>query len=274
MPTLSHAAGRSAASRLREIGILLIRAALAIAAYAAIIAPMPAAAWEWNTIFARPVSASGTIKAEERAASGFTGVSLAVDASVRIEQGQTEGVTIAADDNILPLVETAVENGTLKIRAARPNTSFPSRNVKITVRAKTIDHLNIAGGGDMYAEALKVETLKAGIAGAGDLRIRLLDAGALVLKIAGSGDFAAAGRAARVHASIAGSGDVDAGKLESKDVEVSIAGSGDALVWARDTLRIKVAGSGDVKYYGDAAVKQSIAGSGSIARLGAAPSGR
>jgi hypothetical protein len=252
---------------------LLKTAAFIITLCIAAGASSAAHAWEWNIGFGKSVSGSGTIKSETRAVSGFTGISLSVNGLVEIQQGGAEGVTVETDDNLLPLLETVVENGTLKIRPATRNTSFRTRKIKFIVYAKTIDSLDIAGAGDIRAEVLKVSALKTSIAGSGDIRIKALDADALTVSIAGSGDFAAGGRAASMDASIAGSGDIKAGNMESKAVEISIAGSGDATVWARETLKVSVAGSGDVKYYGDSQVKKSIGGSGSVKRLGAAPSG-
>jgi hypothetical protein len=262
-----------AAASPHRIGGLLQRAALIIALCAAGGAPSAAYAWNWNLGFGKTVSGSGKIKSETRAVSGFSGIALSLDALVEIQQGSAEGVTVETDDNILPLIETVVENGTLAIRRASVNASISPSKLKIVVRAKTIDRLSIAGAGDIQAEALKAPALQASIGGAGDIWIKSLDAGALSVNIAGSGDFSAAGHAASVHASITGSGDLKAAKLDAKDVEVSIAGSGHAILWARRTLKVNVAGSGVVKYLGDAEVKQSVVGSGSIERLGAASSG-
>lgn len=262
---------RAAPGSIHRFAALLQRAAFVVTLCAAAGASSTAHAWDWNLGLWKSVSGSGTIKSETRAVSGFSGIALGVNGLVEIRQDGTESVTIETDDNLLPLLETVVENGTLKIRPATRNTSFDSKKMRFVVHAKTIDRLAIAGGGEIHAETLKAAALKTSIAGSGDMKIKSLDAGALSVKIAGSGDFAAAGRAASMDARIAGSGDIKAGNLDAKAVEVRIAGSGDATVWARDTLNVKVAGSGDVKYYGDAEVKQSIGGSGSVKRLGAAP---
>jgi hypothetical protein len=249
------------------------RTVFAICLGAAMGASPAASAWDWGLGFRNSVTGSGTIKSETRAVSGFTGIALSLSGAVEIRQGATEGVTIETDDNLLPLIETAVENGTLKIRAATRGTSFATQKLKFVVHAKTIDSLAVAGSGEMHAETLKTAALKTSIAGSGDIRIRSLDAGVLTVKIAGSGDFSAGGRAASLDASIAGSGDIDTANLDTGSVEITIAGSGDARVWARETLDVKVAGSGEVAYYGDAKVKKSIGGSGSIKRLGASPAG-
>jgi carbon monoxide dehydrogenase subunit G len=244
--------------------------ALLIAAVFGFVAA-PASAWDWS--FGAKVSGSGTIKSEARNVSGFTGVSLSIPANAEIVQGGSEGVRIETDDNILPLIETVVEDGKLKIRFKDRNMSVSTKTLKMTINVKTIDSLSVAGSGDLRASRLQVAKLKTSIAGSGDVRISALDADSLTVSIAGSGDFSAGGKANTVEAKIAGSGDMKIEKLAANNVKLSIAGSGDAAVWAKDTLTVSVAGSGDVAYYGDARVTQSVAGSGSVKRLGSAPAG-
>ena len=232
----------------------------------------PAAAWDWN--FGAKVSGSGNIKTETRNVSGFTGISLSLPANVEIIQGGSEGIVIETDDNILPLIETVVDNGSLKIRFKERNMSVNTKTFNITINVKTIDNLSVAGSGDVRAAKLQVAKLKTSIAGSGNVHITSLDADTLTLSIAGSGDFSAGGKASVVEGKVAGSGNMKIGALAANSVKLSIAGSGDATVWAKDTLTVSVAGSGDVTYYGDARVSQSVAGSGSVKRLGSTPAGK
>ena len=231
----------------------------------------PAIAWDWS--WGTKVSGSGDIKTESRAVSGFTGISLGVPAKVEIIQSGIEGIRIETDDNILPLIETVVDDGKLKIRFKDRNMSVSTKTLKLTINVKTLDSLSVAGSGDVYAAKLQVAKLKTSVAGSGDIRIAALDADTLTLSIAGSGDFSAGGKANTVEAKIAGSGNVKIEKLAANNVKVSVAGSGAAKVWAKETLTISVAGSGDVVYFGDARVTQSVAGSGTVKRLGNAPAG-
>ncbi len=239
--------------------------------FAFIVAALPATASDWNWGFGKSISGSGNLKSETRNISGFTGISLSLPAYVEVRQGNTESITIETDDNLLPLIETVVEDGKLKIRALERNANLKTKNMKITVNAKTIDSLSVAGSGDIRSDALKVGNLKVSIAGSGDIHLKSLDSDALKVSISGSGDFSAGGKSNSVEASIAGSGDVKAEKLLANTVKVSIAGSGSASFWAKATLKSSIAGSGDVTYYGDAQVNSSVAGSGSVKRLGAAP---
>lgn len=260
-PTSPTATANHLAPALALVALLLLSAL-----------PAKSIAWEWSW-GGKSVSASGVVKTETRAVTGYTGISLSLPAKVTIVQGGKEGVTIEADDNFLPLIETVVEGGSLKIRTTERNTNFKGKNFKIniTVNAINVEQLSVAGSGDIFAERLKSPKLKASIAGSGDINLKALDADALKVSIAGSGDFNAGGTANDFEGSIAGSGTVRAERLKTKNVTVKIAGSGDVSIWATDAIKLSVAGSGDVKYWGDPKVTQSVAGSGSIKLMGAAP---
>ncbi|MBI3716167.1 MAG: DUF2807 domain-containing protein [Betaproteobacteria bacterium] len=229
----------------------------------------PGHAWEWG--IGKRITGSGVSKTETRAVSDFTGIGLAVAANVEIRQGAGEALTITGDDNIVALVETVVENGSLKIRWTEKNVSTSYKNLKIVIDAKTIEKLSVAGSGEVHMASLKTSKLKTSIAGSGDVNIASLSADDVDSSISGSGSFTAGGKTNTLHASIAGSGDLKAAKLEASEVKVSIAGSGDATVWAKNKLKISVAGSGDVKYYGNPEISKSVAGSGSARKMGDAP---
>jgi hypothetical protein len=234
--------------------------------------PAQCLAWEWSW-GGRSVTASGNVKTETRDVTGFSGISLSLPAKVTIKQGNKEGVIIESDDNFLPLIETVVERGQLRIRPVEKNMSFKGRSMRlnITVDVINIESLSVSGSGDIIADQLNSPKLKASIAGSGDVNIKSLTSDSVKVSIAGSGDLNLGGTANELEGSIAGSGTVKADRLKAKTVVLKIAGSGDATVWATDNMKLSIAGSGDVKYWGEAKVTQSVAGSGSIKRLGTAP---
>jgi Putative auto-transporter adhesin, head GIN domain len=251
----------------RRIAPILLAAGAALA-----FLPTSVSAWEWSW-GGKSITGSGNVKTETREVSGFSGIGLSLPATVTVRQGSKEGLTIEADDNFLPFIETVVERGSLKIRTTERNVNFKGKGYKlnIIVDAINIDHLSIGGSGDIVADTLKSSKLKASIAGSGDMKLKSLTADSLKVSISGSGDFAGAGNVDDIEISIAGSGGVKAERLKSKTSKVSIAGSGDTALWATDTLKVSIAGSGDIRYYGDATLTKSVAGSGSIKRLGAMP---
>jgi hypothetical protein len=250
--------------------VLPVAALLAAAALALPIA-VPAQAAEERSVLRvgfGGVSGSGKIQTDTRAVSGFQAISLKTSAKLVLRQGSREGVELRADDNILPLIETRVVDGTggptLEIRS-RDGMSYSTRTTPVvTVDLIKLSGLSVSGSGDVIGDDLKSPALKIAISGAGDIRLNKLAVDDLGIKVTGSGDIRFNGRAGKLGIAIAGSGDVDTAGLEADDVSVSIAGSGDASVNARKTLAVTIAGSGDVIYRGDAVLKTSIAGSGTV----------
>ena len=236
---------------------------LALASLLALL-PRHAQAWPWD---GETIKGSGIAKTETRAVAGFHEVSLGIDANVELRQGDTEAMTITGDDNIVPLVETVVEKGALKIRwLDNRNYSMRYRRLDIVVNLKSIDGIRLGGSGHIYASRLKAGNLTAALAGSGDIVLEGLEADSLQGSIAGSGTMKAAGRADSLQFTLAGSGDLVAPKLETRRATISVQGSADAVVWATESLAVTVAGSGDVRYYGKPQVTKTVAGSGSVRR--------
>lgn len=218
------------------------------------------------------VAGSGNVQKQARQVGHFTGVALSLPGNVELRMGNNESVTVETDDNLLPLVETVVEDDTLRLRAARKDTNLRTRHLKIVVTARSVDKLVLAGSGSIDADALRGSRLEFALTGSGALNVKSVEAENVAAKVAGSGDLRVGGGSARsVSVSIGGSGNVEMGKVKAGSASVRVAGSGDATVWAQDSLDATVAGSGDVNYYGDPRVSQSVVGSGGTRRVGAAP---
>jgi hypothetical protein len=221
--------------------------------------------------FAETVKGSGVMRSEARTVPAFSGVGLGIPARVEVRLGRTDAVTVEADDNLLPLIETAVQRGTLEIKPARRDLKIDSTSIKVVVQARQIDHLAIGGSGAIVADALRSPKLRLAVGGSGSIDVRRADCEHVTVEIGGSGNAKVAGLAKKLSIEIGGAGTVSASGLLADDVGVTIAGSGGAAVAARNTLDVTIAGSGDIRYYGDPKVSQTIVGSGHVRRVGALP---
>jgi hypothetical protein len=222
------------------------RTSLLFSAAAAIACLGLATAFAWSGI-----TGSGRAITQQREVSGFKGIALSLPGRLEIVQGAAEGVTITADDNVVPEIETVVERGVLHVRLRKDTNVRTRTRISIKVRARAIHSIAVAGSGDVIAPSL--------------------DSPALTVRLAGSGDVKVGGRAESLQVRISGSGDVDAGRFDTQRAKVSVAGSGDATVWVRKTLEASVSGSGEVRYFGDPEVRKKVAGSGTVRRKGASP---
>jgi hypothetical protein len=216
------------------------------------------------------VKGNGKIVQQTRPLAPFTGIALSLPAQVDVHLGNVESVTVEVDENLLALVETAVEKGSLAIRPKK-GVNIEARAIKVTVQAKQIDRLALGGAGTIDTDALRSPRLQLEVGGSGSINVKSAESEAVTVSVGGSGSVKLAGNARKLSVSIGGSGDVHAGQLKATDVDVSIGGSGDATVWASSALQAAVAGSGDVNYYGDPKVQTAVVGSGGARRLGPAP---
>lgn len=233
------------------------------------------------------VIGSGAVATEERDVGGFDRVRLSGEGELRITQGDTEALTIEAEDNILPLIESRVENGVLSISYRRAvRRVHPTRPIRYDLRVRALRGLHLSGSGNAACDDLRtdglevvisgsgglrlgrlgVERLDATVSGSGGIRVADLRARSAAVVISGSGGVSARGEAGTQTVRISGSGSYDAHEVRSGTVEVTVSGSGGVSVHADEGLVIAITGSGGVTYGGDAPVVQRVSGSGRVSR--------
>jgi hypothetical protein len=236
----------------------------------------------------RGVRGSGSIASEMREVRDFTRIAVIGSGTVRLEQTGTESLAVEAEDNILPLLVTTVENGTLKLATKGGVNIYPTRPIVYHVTATRIDSLDISGSGSIETGTLKAESLTVRISGSGNFRADAIDTTKLVARISGSGgvrvgrvearqlkcnisgsgNVRLAGRGDEVELDISGSGSMHAADLQCRNADVAIAGSGNATIHATETLTANVSGSGSVRYRGKpGALNTHFSGSGSVTNL-------
>lgn len=192
------------------------------------------------------VKGSGVVKSETRDVTGFTDVRVLGTGEVILRRTGADSLTVEAEDNLLPLLESRVRNGRLSL-GTRDNVNIsPTRPIRYHVTVKELTHVEISGSGDIRATDIDTDRLTAEISGSGSARL--------------------AGRADEVVLKISGSGACQAADLHCKTAAVSISGSGDAVINATDRVRADVSGSGTVKYLNNPSVEQHVSGSGDVIR--------
>jgi Putative auto-transporter adhesin, head GIN domain len=213
------------------------------------------------------IDGSGRIAEDRRSLAGFGAVHVTGPVDVELKLSDREGVTVRADDNIVPLIETRVTGGdrpALEI-GVKPGASFRTSHAPVVVvEFRALSELVVRGSSDVRADRISADDFALSMSGSGDARIETLQAKRFAAVLAGSGDLVVGGRAEQQAYKLSGSGDVDAGRLEGRSVQLSISGSGDASVNASETLEATIAGSGDVTYRGSPRITQRIRGSGSV----------
>lgn len=212
------------------------------------------------------VRGSGKVVTENRAVSNYDSIALSSSGDLVITQGDTESLSIEAEENVMKYIRTVVRGHTLHIYL--DPTSIvnidPEKPMRFHVAMKSVNGLDLSGSGTIYTEKVAADDLEINVSGSGNITIDDLTANSLSLDISGSGESRIIGMVDREKITISGSGTVNHEELVSKDVTVNVSGSGKSYVNASDTLEIDVSGSGDVTYTGTPKVTQHISGSGDI----------
>lgn len=188
------------------------------------------------------VKGSGNRVAEERSVSAFTKIGIYSSANIEVTVGGPQKIVVQADDNLLPIITTDVNDGRLAIASSKSYSS--QAGVTVTISVPSLEELEIGGSGDASVSGLSGERFR------GEIR--------------GSGNLEAEGTVQKVEADVRGSGDLDLFQLPCEEAEASVSGSGDIGVNPSQSLRVTIAGSGNVIYMGEPAIESEIDGTGEV----------
>jgi len=223
-----------------------------------------------SCMMARTVNGSGNVVTEERDAGGFQQVSFALMGRMVLRPGDTESVTITADDNIMRLIEAEVRDGVLHVgRTSEAGMAQlrPSEEIVYEVTYRELSGLSLSGSGSMDLAGLETPFLELSLSGSGAVIVKGLEGGQIRTSISGSGAINLSGTADSHSLDLSGSGTYRTGELVSRDARLTISGSGTAVVNATETLSVMLSGSGVVRYMGDPDLTESVSGSGAIQRI-------
>ena len=94
------------------------------------------------------ISGNGPVTTETRTVPGFTNVSVSGSSNVFITAGAVSEVKIKAYSNLLPYLETKVENGTLLI-AYKSNSNVTNDNSEVYITLPELSGLSTRGSGNI-----------------------------------------------------------------------------------------------------------------------------
>ena len=211
------------------------------------------------------VVGSNNIITQEKQLSAYDRIEVLGSYDVIFTDGEVGKIKIKAPDNILPLIQTEVSDGLLKIGAEKNRNKVKEPIIIYVPVDSHLKQVDIKGSADIYSEKnLETKALNVGIYGSGDARLAV-DVSSLALEVVGSGDIRVSGRAKNLSIDISGSGDVEVPKLKAEKAVIKVNGSGDVSAYVTEDVDVSIAGAGDVTVKGNPKkVKQKINGSGGV----------
>ena len=213
------------------------------------------------------IRGNGKVNTETRTTGGFNSVASHGSFNVYVSNG-SQSLKIEAEENLLPYINTYVEDSVLHIETKADFWLRPSRKVKIYISCPEFESIRSYGSGDIISESKISNSTKLELKVNGSADIKMdVDAPEINTETNGSGDIDLRGETKSLRAEIHGSGNIKAMEMNSDNATIKIYGSGDADVFAGVKLDVRIAGSGDVHYKGNAQVSSNIAGSGTVRKI-------
>ncbi|MEP6584547.1 MAG: head GIN domain-containing protein [Ginsengibacter sp.] len=223
-------------------------------------------AQRWETI-----KGNGQAKKETRETGNFTSLASQGSMDVTIAYGNSNSIVVEADENLLPYIETSVENGKLTIKSKKGVNLKTNSKMVVNVSMIKINSLQQSGSGNINGSGAFTSDEKTdiGVSGSGNLKLSFDSFKDLDLSVAGSGNVdLKSGNTNTLNAKISGSGNIDCSTVSSKDVDAKISGSGNIKVYASNSIDAKISGSGNVFYKGSAQnINSKVVGSGKVMKM-------
>jgi len=136
---------------------------------------------------------SGKVVNQTKSVSGVNQVSLDGIGTLIIQQGDQESLTIEAEDNIIPHIQSNVNGNKLELKFDT-NSPTPTKTVKFYLTVKDLNTISLSGAGKVESTGLKTNSLTLSINGAGEGNMSGLDLSKLTANISGAGKLAMSGK--------------------------------------------------------------------------------
>jgi len=211
------------------------------------------------------VEGNGNNITQTREVSSFKSVKLMGSMNIELKKGTKTSVEIRAEENVVPYIETYVDNGALVVKYKDNANVNTHDDVIVKVTTPDLNEAEVLGAGDIKGDGKfsSEGKMEVNVLGSGNINLDL-DAPSVEAKTTGSGNIHLSGNTKDAEFSTLGSGEIDATGLKAENVSAKTMGSGDIRAFASIKLNAVINGSGSVTYKGGGTASSTVHGSGSV----------
>ena len=199
------------------------------------------------------IRGSGVAKEETRSVEAFHALEAgnALQVTVAVTPGATASIKISGDDNLVPLIESEVRDGTLILRV-KDNSNI---STKLPLLAEVVtgefDRVEASGAASVKVSGgSKVDRFTAEASGAVHVSVARLETSNAVASAEGASHVALSGAAQSLKASASGASQIKAEELSVDDAEVSINGASGVGLRASKSVSGDVSGASRLEIHG------------------------
>ena len=190
------------------------------------------------------VRGSGVRKTEKRDLPAFTSIETTGAFEVEVTCQKPASFEIEADDNILPLIQTEVRDGVLRVTTTRNYSA--TGGIRLRINVPDLASVKSTGAGKFHVADVKNDNFE--------------------IDSTGAATVIASGLSKALKIRSTGAGKIDAHDLSAQKVEVTVTGAAGVEVSASDELDVSVSGAGRVTYTGNPKVNKHVSGAGQVTK--------
>ncbi len=196
------------------------------------------------------VRGNGNVQTDDREVStDFNEIEVSRGLDVYLTQGDEVDISVEADENLMDIIITEVENNTLYIYADENITS--SRSQKVFVEFTDVDRITATSGSDVFStNVIKANNLELHTNSGSDMELAI-DVDVVECVSTSGSDLRLSGTANIMFAEANSGSDIKAGNLKTATCEARANSGADITVHTSGELYAKASSGGDIKYYGN-----------------------
>ncbi len=193
---------------------------------------------------------SGTVATTTRTVPAFSSISIDGMMEATVTLGAQQPIEIKGDDNLLPLIQTQVESGVLKVTVANNSPILPKAPLTLKISAPTLTAVNVSGLAKVTAEDVGAqERMDIAASGGSTVTLKNLTTGAVTINASGGSPVTLTGSATSLNATMSGSLSAQDFPVQTATVDLSGFSRGDLTV--RDSISGMASGSSVLRVYGN-----------------------
>ncbi len=193
-------------------------------------------------------------------------VSNALDLVVSI--GEQFHIEVKADDNIVPLINTDVEDNVLKIFIERGYTLRNVKSQKVYITLPLLTSISASGASSVsFTNPVKSDAFSIRASGASDIMLEA-DLAFLEVRLSGASDLKITGFSEYTNARLSGASDMKSYAFACDLLEAVLSGASDINITVNKKIIGNLSGASDIRFKGNPVVDVKTSGSSSVRRIG------
>ena len=219
-----------------------------------------------TSILAFVALASGAAFAasEDRTVPAFSAVHVSSGMRATVRIGPLQPVHVEASKDVLPLIETVVEDGALKVRFKEHTSIHDDEGVRLTIQTPELHAVGASGGSIVDAAFTRGQRAELHASGGSEIHARGVDAGELEAHASGGAALTVAGCAGRLALHLSGGSQFHGRDFSAKDADVHGSGGAEVELNASGNVEGSLSGGSQLHVKGGAATRIATSGGSEV----------